>query len=527
MILNRIGLALKHLRQASLGIEAAVAFGLGAAGTLAMPPWGYWPVLWIIVPGFVALLETADTKRASFLLGWAFGFGFFATGFAWIGNAFYVDPAAFAALAEPAIGGLAAGFGLYLGFLALTLRAIPPLTSGALPRAYMINALCRVVFFAAAWTGVEWWRGWFLTGLPWNPIGSVWVEVLPVMQGASVIGVFGLSLITVLATASAILLLQHKDRRMALLCVIVCHLPLAAMGGWGALRMSAAADAFVPGIMLRLVQPNIAQADKWRPALRGQHLANQVAMSTENAGAVTHVLWAETAAPFPLNRAPKAVAQAAAAVPENGFLLTGAPRIEGNGESRRAYNSLFAITPQGTIAATYDKTHLVPFGEYMPLQEVLPLSQLTGGSGFTAGPGPVIMSLPGLPDFSPLICYEVIFPGAVTASGSRPQWLFNLTNDAWFGLSSGPYQHLAAAQMRAAEEGLPVVRVANTGISAVIDGYGQIVAGIDLGVSGSVDSGLPQALPPTLYVKFGNKLVLVIAGIFAGGALVIGRKTMG
>lgn len=526
MIVHSAGIAVSRLQHASLRVRAVAAFVLGAAGTLAMPPWTIWPVLWVVLPGFLLLLETALTKRMAFFLGWAFGFGYFSTGFAWIGNAFFVDRETFAVLAVPAIGGLAVGFGLYIGVVALALRAIPPLTSDALPRACLVHQTCRIVLLATVWSGVEWWRGWFLTGLPWNPIGSTWVAVLPIMQSASVVGVYGLSLITVLAAGSVLLLRHRSEQRIAILSVMACHLPLVIFGTWGAVRIITEVNGDVPGILLRLVQPNIPQVDKWRPALRQRHLNDQVAMSIENASAVTHVLWSETAAPFPLNRAQQALTRVAAAVPENGFLLTGAPRIEGAGEDRRAFNSLFVITPQATIAAVYDKTHLVPFGEYMPLQDLLPVTQLTGGSGFTPGPSPLTIALPGLPAFSPLICYEVIFPGAVTPVNSRPEWLFNLTNDAWFGLSSGPYQHLAAAQLRAVEEGLPVVRVANTGISAVIDGYGQITARLGLGRKGFVDSPLPLALPAPLFSRIGNMIFFIVAATMTGTALVMGRKTL-
>ena len=525
MFIAKAGVAWGWLMRAPLGVRILSMYCLGASGTMAMPPWTWWPVLWILLPLFIAILSTANGWKQSLVLGWAFGFGHFSSGFAWMGNAFFVDREAYAMLAVPAIGALAAGFGLYVGVAALALQALASPPVDAMPRTRAIHVLVRVIFFAAIWSLVEWWRGWFLTGLPWNPIGSVWVSALPVLQGASVIGVFGLSLVTILAATSCILLTHRLDLRFAIIAVFVCHLPLVLIAVWGGLRLPSTVTPIVPEVVLRLVQPNIAQQDKWRPALRESHLSDQVSLSTVNAAAVTHVLWAETAAPFALNRAPQAVALASGAAPQGGYLLTGAPRIEGDGKDRRAFNSLFVITPQATIEATYDKAHLVPFGEYMPLRDVIPLPQLAVGSGFNAGPGIQTIHLPGLPAFNPLICYEVIFPGAVTTPAERPQWLFNLTNDAWFGLSSGPHQHLAAAQLRAAEEGLPVVRVANTGISAVVDPFGRIIASIPLGQRGYVDSGIPQSLNPTPFARIGHGLFLFIAVFLAGAAAAVVRRT--
>ena len=508
-----------------LGFKAAVSFILGAGCTLTMPPWSMWPLLWVCLPGLLSLVGSTKTKKAAGLVGWTFGLGFFATGFTWITNAFFVDRETFAALAVPAVGGLAAGFALYISVVAVAVAVFPAASPEALPRGRMLHAAYRAAFFAAVWALVEWWRCWFLTGFPWNPIGSVWVAVLPVLQGASVVGVYGLSFLTVLAAASVMMLVRSPDRRLSTVVVAVCHLPLVLSGIWGAALMSRPVPGPVPGVMLRLVQPNIAQADKWRPGLRDRHLVDQVRMSVDGADAVTHVLWAETAAPFSLNRAPQALATVATAVPDNGVLLTGAPRIIGDGADRQAFNSLYAVSNSGEIVATYDKTHLVPFGEYTPLRWLIPLPQLTGGTGFAAGPGPQTLTVSGLPPFSPLICYEIIFAGAVTQPERRPNWLFNLTNDAWFGMSSGPYQHLAAAQLRAVEEGLPVVRVANTGISAVIDSHGRTITSLGLEQRGFIDSVLPQAPPPTVFARTGNALFLVITLLIAGLMWGVARRT--
>jgi apolipoprotein N-acyltransferase len=270
----------------------------------------------------------------------------------------------------------------------------------------------------------------------------------------------------------------------------------------------------VAGVRLRLVQANIDQRLKWQDGERVRTLQKYLALSTQPGNPpVTHVVWPETALPYLLSTEPELLRIVARVVPPGGLLLTGAVRVEQPGpQPGRVWNSVHAIDDQGRIVATYDKFHLVPFGEYVPLRHILPIDKITPGtSDFAAGPGPSTVRLPGLPAASPLVCYEAIFPGAVTApSGPRPQWLLNVTNDAWFGHSAGPHQHFASARLRAVEEGLPLVRAANTGISAVIDPYGRVRAELGLGREGVLESSLPAALPPTPYARFGNVAFLML-----------------
>ena len=290
--------------------------------------------------------------------------------------------------------------------------------------------------------------------------------------------------------------------------------------------------AFVKDVRLRLVQPNIAQKDKWKDDLRAGHVERQRDMSlAPPAGGrpgPTHVIWAETAAPYVLNRQPGLIAALAGAAPAKGALVTGALRLEeAPGGGLRAFNSLFVIEPSGRVAAHYDKAHLVPFGEYVPFYDWLGFLKVTIGRGnFSAGPGLATLDIQGLPPAVPLICYEVIFPGAVVPKeGPRPRWLLNVTNDAWFGHSAGPHQHLAAARFRAVEEGMPLVRVANTGISAIVDPFGRIAASLGLGQSGVIDGGLPEAFEkPPLFARVGNTLALFLAALsLALGAALMGR----
>jgi apolipoprotein N-acyltransferase len=272
----------------------------------------------------------------------------------------------------------------------------------------------------------------------------------------------------------------------------------------------------VEGTLLRIVQPNIEQRIKWQPDLRAKHVAGQMGLSAGSGPRPpTHLVWSETAVPFLLPDAAQVLQALAKVVPPGGVLLTGAPRRAEVDGTPRLWNSLFAIDETGSIVAIYDKRHLVPFGEYMPLRSLLSIAKLTqGGGDFSPGEGSRSLTLPGLPEASALICYEVIFPGNVVDEGSGARWLLNITNDAWFGTSTGPYQHFAAARLRAVEEGLPLVRAANTGISAVVDAYGRVIASLGLNRVGVIDAPLPRALeerPP--FARFGNWTLLILLGV--------------
>ncbi len=493
---------------------AAAVFGTLAAA--ALPPFHALPLLWIAFPGLLWLLDGARGWLRAFLIGWAFGLGYFAAGLYWVGHSFLVDAERFAALMPFAVAALAAGMALFPGLATLAVWLSKD------------RGLARVLIFAAAWLASEWLRAWAFTGFPWNLIGTVWTFSDAMLQFASVAGVWGLSLATVVSAAAPSCLAAGKARgwrRFAVLAVAL--FAPAALWGFGALRLAAAPDLAsegVPGVHLRIVQPNIDQRIKWQSDLRAKHVADQMAL-TEGAGdkTVTHVIWSETAVPFLLPDMVQVLEAIRGIVPPGGLLLTGAPRrAEVDGEVR-LWNSLFAIDEEGQVAAVYDKRHLVPFGEYVPLRSILPLDKLTqGGGDFTPGEGPRSLSLPGLPDVSVLICYEVIFPGRVVDPDSGAEWLLNVTNDAWFGTSSGPYQHFAAARLRAVEEGLPLVRAANTGISAVVDSYGRVVARLGLDRSGVIDAPLPDSLEKrTLFARLGSwTLLILLIATFSLAAIV-------
>jgi apolipoprotein N-acyltransferase len=492
----------------------AAAFALGALAVLALPPFHALPVLWAAFGGLAWLVYAADRARAAFADGWWFGWGFFVTGLYWLANALLVDAARFGWMAPFAIGGLAAGLALF------------PATACALAHAAgrTDGGFARVAWLALAWVALEWLRGIVLTGFPWNLIGTVWMFADAMIQPAAWTGVHGLSLTTVaLAALPAVLGWRvPPDRRAGriVIGVLAGGLLFWFAAGWARLAaLGEAAAAEVAGVRLRLVQPNIPQELKWSPAARAGHVVKQVEMSRAPAPlAPTHVIWSETAVPFYLERDAELRAFLASAAPATGALIAGAPRASEPGANPfRVWNSLHVLAADGTIAATYDKAHLVPFGEYVPLRAWLPDSAVKithGAVDFSAGPGPVALPVPGAPPASPLICYEAIFEGRVMPP-ARPGWLLNLTNDAWYGITPGPYQHFAAARLRAIEEGLPLVRVANNGISAIVDSLGRVRASLALGREGIIDGQLPVALTPTLFSQFGTWTTPLLLGLLA------------
>jgi apolipoprotein N-acyltransferase len=514
----------------------ALAFGVGLVSILAFPPFSAVPVLWIVFPVLLWLLDGCATKRGAAATGWAFGFGHFLTSFYWISNAFYVDADTFGAFAVPAVAALSAGFAVYIAVVCVLTHLFPPPGKDDLSYERLAAYVPRVLFFAAAWTVVEWVRGWLFTGFAWNPIATVWSEEftpvgLPMIQVTALIGTYGLTLFTVLAAAAVALLGTPFRPRETWIMATAPTVFLALVAAGGAVRLSQAETTVVPGVKLRLVQANISQADRARAQLWPDHIRDYLHLSTDGRpDGVTAVIWGEAAVPplSLLNVSDPFRKLLAPAAPRHGVLITGADRgVRTDTGEEHIYNSMFAMTGGGDIVAAYDKTHLVPYGEYMPLRWLIPFDKLTQGGDFSKGTGLVTLTVDGLPPFVPLICYEAIFSGAVTPwTGPRPRWLLNLTNDAWFGMSSGPYQHYAAARLRAVEEGLPLVRVANTGISAVIDGYGRTRAALDLEKRGVLDVDLPQ--PAAAFTPFGtlrNILPLLLATFAGVGAFYYRRRS--
>ncbi|TPG60626.1 apolipoprotein N-acyltransferase [Roseomonas nepalensis] len=465
-----------------------------------MPPVFALPVLLVCFPGLLLLLGRAGSWKRAAAIGWAFGWGMHVTGLYWITYSILTEAERLWWLVPLAVPLLALWMGLYTAIPAvLAWRAAP-----GWPRALVL---------AGGWVLAEFVRGWAFTGFPWNLLGTAWAFSALSAQGAAWIGTHGLSLLTVLLATTPLLGRRAMGGGLAL---------LALLAAFGAARLSPAGPDPLP-VTLVLVQGNVAQEAKWREETRIPIFRRYLELSEEGVQAARRdrpgtrpvIVWPETASPFLLADDAEARRVAAASLPPDGLLLAGTVRAEWGPDRRptKLFNSLVALGPDGAIAATYDKAHLVPFGEYMPLSGLLPIRVIRGGVDFGAGPGPVALRLPGLPPAGPLICYEVIFPGDVVGS-ERPGWLLNITNDAWFGISAGPHQHLAAARMRAVEEGLPLARAAQTGISAAFDSRGRELASLGLGRTGFALAPLPGAEPPTPFARAGLLIPAILVGIF-------------
>ena len=481
------------------------AIGLGALAALALPPVHAVPVLLVAIPGLLALLGAAASWKRAFWIGFAWGWGYFAAGLYWITHAILTDVAQFwwlVPIAVPALALPLAAFIAVPAVLAWHARAGWP----------------RVLVFAGGFVLFELLRGWAFTGFPWNLLGTVWAfGALPV-QAAAWVGVHGLSLATVVIAATPLL------GRRAMLGGAAA---LAGFALFGVARLWPAEPPPRP-VGLLIVQGNVAQEVKWREDQRIPILRRYIEGTREAALAALRelpedqtlvVIWPETAVPFLVADDPDVRQLIAGALPQRAILLTGTVRAEYGPDRRlrRVFNSLVAVDPAGQVRGVADKNHLVPFGEYMPLSGLLPIRLVQGGMDFTPGESLQPIRVDQVPPFGTLICYEVIFPAEVVPS-DRPDWLVNLTNDAWFGISAGPWQHLAAARLRAVEDGLPLARAAQTGVSAVFDARGREVARTSLGETGVLMASLPAPREPTPFARFGLLIpAMLAAGMFASG----------
>jgi apolipoprotein N-acyltransferase len=492
--------------------RAGIAFLAGAASTLGLAPFNAWPVLFLTFPIAVWLLEGSSAGRLGGVMtaattGWWFGFGYFVAGLYWIGFAFLVDAKTFAWLLPFAVIGLPAGLAIFtaLGF--------------ALARLMWTRGALRLIALALALTATEWLRGHLLTGFPWNVFGYALTGPLVFAQASALIGIWGLTFFAVILFASpAVLVDERADTPRPYMAPMIALAILAGLAAYGAVRLARTPTQFVAGVKLRIMQPNLTQDEKFNYGAKQAVMSRYLALSDKATGPgaigvrdVTHLIWPESAFPFFLAREADALAQIAALLPPTTVLIVGAARpvsMTPTSAALRAYNSIYVIDHDGSILSVYDKLHLVPFGEYLPFQDFLEglgLMQLTKQrGGYLPGNVRKPTAVPRAPTFLPLVCYEIVFPGDAVPRGERPGWLVNLTNDGWFGNSTGPYQHLQQARVRAIEEGLPLVRAANTGISAVVDPLGRIVASLPLGTEDVLDAPLPRAIDPTPYVRFGD-----------------------
>jgi apolipoprotein N-acyltransferase len=482
-----------------------LAVVLGAIAGLAFAPLNFVPAFALGISGLVWLAAEAPSRRKGFAVGWWWGLGHFAVNSYWIAESFLVDAERFGWMIPPVLGGLAAYLALYPALATLAFRYLPQRLT-----------ISGIAAFAAFWTIAEWLRGHVLTGYPWDLAAYIWSGSDAMMQSAALWGSWGLGLVTVFALALPALFVR-MNLRAARQAAVGMALVLGALYLGGFWRLSNAVPAPLetdPGATrVRLVQPNIAQSLKLDSDTRPQQIQTLMRLTLETPGfdQVKAVVWPESAANYLLERDPNLRGLLARAVPPGGILLTGAPRGEPvDGPLKEIWNSFAVLDDRGQVLGTTDKFHLVPLGEYVPMREIFTfINKLTPGSmNFTPGPGPRTLRVPVLPPISPLICYEVIFPGAVTDPDDRPSLLVNVTNDGWFGTSTGPSQHFATARFRSVEEGIPMLRAANTGISGVIDAYGRVETRSNLVVEAVIDAMVPPALPATPFARFGLLAVL-------------------
>lgn len=465
-----------------------LALALGAVAALGQAPLDFW---WATLAGFaglVWLLDRVPNGRGVFGVGLVAGTGYFGMSLSWIVEPFLIDAAQYGWMAPFAVGFLSVGLGLFWGMAALLARLAPQ----------------RALGFAVAFVALEWLRGVILTGFPWAMVGHVWIGT-PIDQIAALVGPSGLSLLTL-----GVVVLPVIWRARG----VIAGLALLGLAlGFGLWRLSLSLPPDREGT-IRLVQPNAEQSLKWDEALAESFL-NRLLILTAEGDPADLTIWPETAVPYMLEYAPSVADMISVA--SNGKLVAAGIQRE---ESGRFYNSLRFLEGEGTERARYDKAHLVPFGEYIPFGDLaydwfgITAFAAQAGSTYSAGTGPDVIDLGPLGKVLPLICYEVIFPREVNAAPERADWMLQITNDAWFGVWTGPFQHFAQARLRAIEQGLPMVRVANTGVTAVIDARGRVVVELPFGTMAKLDARIPGALPPTLYSRWGDgPILLLLAGL--------------
>jgi apolipoprotein N-acyltransferase len=503
-----------HWLTAARGFRAdLIALLAGAFAALALPPLAVLPALLVAFPVLLALINAASRGVVAARRGWWFGFGYHLIGLYWITEAILFEAARFWWLVPLAVPALAAVLAVFIAIPTwVTWYAARGRSFFGRPetgRVQIQSGPAQVLTLAGGWVLGDLARQFFATGFPWNPLGSVWAirggigDVL--LQPAALVSVHGLTLATVALACAPVL---HWRGRA------VCLALFLAWIGYGMNRMAAPLPPDQP-LHIVLVQGNVPQGQKWDPAMRNAVFDRYLRLTDEGVQAAgpghSVVVWPETASPFLLDTM---ALQAIAAAGHDETVLAGAVRF---GEDDRPRNTLYAVTGTGSVAALYDKWHLVPFGEYQPSWAQIGI-QLVPGGGFAPGPGPQTLHIPGVPPVGPLICYEAIFPGQVIDETDRPDWMVNVTNDACFGTSAGPRQHLAAARLRAVEEGLPLMRAANTGITAAFDPRGHEITRISMELSGFRTVMLPGPLPRTIFAPFG----LFLPGGLALGSLIAG-----
>jgi len=477
-------------------LRFVLAVLLGALAAFGLAPFGFWVATLIALVLLAPLFLSTETRRRAAWLGWAFATGYFAHALSWIIEPFLVDAERHAWMAPFALVFMAGGLALFWA-LAFWLARYP---DG--------RPVAQAILLAVAVSLMEGARGYVLTGFPWAGVAQVWVDT-PVAQLLSLFGPYGLGALTLLATLP---LGAALTQRGGFAIPLTLTLGAACMALGYAVSRPAVTET---DHIVRLIQPNAPQHQKWDPDYAPLFFARQLEFTAAQPRPDL-IIWPETSVPAWLGSAQPyldAIADAAQGTP----VFLGIQR----GDGPRIYNSMIYLNEDGQQQGLYDKHHLAPFGEYVPFGELMARFGIYGmaattGNGFSSGSGAVLMDAGELGSALPLICYEAVFTQDVLSAPDRADFLLQITNDAWFGTRSGPYQHLAQARMRAIEMGLPMMRSANTGVSAMIDPLGRITNSLPLGQAGYVDANLPAPLPPTIYVRIGdNPVFLALLALFA------------
>jgi apolipoprotein N-acyltransferase len=476
----------------------------GAFTGLALPPIGWW---WLMFVGFTTLHLLLHpkfilSKRQVFGRGLSFAFGYFVVAFHWIGFAFTVDAATYLWMMPFAVGGLALFMACYWAVALTLVSRIPEKFVPVLARIPVAIGLAEYV------------RGHLLTGFPWSSVGLISETMGGFVQVSSLIGMTGLTVVLLALAVLPVQILRHRQIVFPALLVLI--LPVGWL--WGNDRVDQNPTQYVPDVSVRLVQPNIAQSDKWRQE-NAADIFNSLLELTQrpdqSQASSRVVIWPESAIPFLLDENADALQRIAVALGDNRVLLTGAIRRQLGAAGEPPYfTSILQIDSFGSVRGVYDKWRLVPGGEFLPFEPILSRlgfrKVVSLPESFTAGQGPAALNIPGMGRAAMLICYEAIFPHHLLPV-PRPDWIVNVTNDGWFGQSVGPHQHLAQVRMRAIEQGLPIARAANTGISAMIDPVGRLIARSALDSVAVIDTSLPQALSAgTNYSKWGDYMFLLM-----------------
>ena len=506
--------------------RAMLAVAAGAIGVLALPPFGFFAAMFVsftllvwLMDGTAAAPESGLLRRLwpAFTLGWLFGFGYFVAGLWWVGHALMVDAEEFAWALPLAVIGLPAFLAIYYGL------------ATALARLFWSDGFGRIAALAFGFGLFEWVRGFAFTGFPWNAIGYAAMPVPLMMQSAHIIGILGVTALSVFVFSAPALI---GTRQGAVPGLSLAALLFAAHLGYGYLvlhRPDAPPPAGAQAPVVRIVQPAIEQTDKMdsqadRAAIFEKHLALSAQPPKDGGKRPDVIVWPETSIPFLLTDNRDALTRIADVLDDDQILLAGAVRAEdmGPGQPPRYYNSIYAIDGRGQIIGASDKVHLVPFGEYVPFEDLLRhlgisnIVEMPGG--FSAAASRSLLSVPNGPKLYPLICYEIIFPDEMSPEIADAGAILNVTNDAWFGDTPGPYQHFQQARVTAVQYGLPLIRSANTGISAMVDAHGRVVSGLDFGQQGFIDATLSSATFSRIDNSFRNTyfwLIMSALGLIA------------